>query len=204
MTKKIALDIESLSKATLTLPIDTNFFQTKKSLCLEVGSGNGSFLVDMANHFSENNFIGCEIKKNRYLKTSKRIVQQELSNAFMILACGKKVLESLPDESLQAFYMNFPDPWPKKRHHKRRFFYEESSLELIISKLKKGGALYFSSDHQDYFFFVLEERLKISDQLWTPLKGGYAPSLEGYFSTLYTEKWKQENRDLFYTYFMKK
>jgi tRNA (guanine-N7-)-methyltransferase len=202
--RRIQLPLSTLEKVSISLPFHEDFFLQNPSLSLEVGCGNGLFIIQNALAFKNKTFIGCEIKKERYLKTAKQILKHELSNAFVAHLSGEEILQSLPNESLESFYMNFPDPWPKKRHHKRRFFYPQETLTLIIQKLKKEGRIYFASDHKEYFSFVLQERLKPSCLLETPLKDGYTHSLEGYFSTLYEEKWKIEKRELYYTYFIKK
>ncbi|HCL55949.1 MAG TPA: hypothetical protein DHW82_02950 [Spirochaetia bacterium] len=175
----------------------------KQKIYFEIGSGNGKFLTELADSLKDGYFFGCEIDLKRIKKTIKRIENFNLPTTYLHRGRGEVFLNWFDDESLEHFYINFPDPWPKKKHYRRRFFYPLENLELVIRKLKKGGRLYFVSDHEEYFFFALNERLLKHSNLTTPFLQGFVYSLEGYFSTLYEEKFKKIGKAIHYTYFVK-
>jgi tRNA (guanine-N7-)-methyltransferase len=79
-----------------------------------------------------------------------RIEELELTNVRVMCADAVEILEKqIPDESLDALYLFFPDPWHKKRHHKRRQVRPEWA-QLVRRKLKTGGLLHMATDWQPY------------------------------------------------------
>lgn len=179
-----------------------------RSLCgqdirIEIGSGNGHFLAKAAEFNPNAVFIGCDIDFKRVKKTIKKLHEMGLSNAYLFFGRGEELLEFVEKEVLSCLYVNFPDPWPKKKHHRRRFFYPLENLNMIFSRLKKEGKLFFVSDHEEYFFFTLNERLLPYDGLISPFEKGYQHSLPDYFPTLYEEKFKKEGKPIYYTFFKK-
>lgn len=175
-----------------------------KDFRFEIGSGNGHFIMQAAENHPDSIFIGCDIEYNRVKKTIKKLCEKNLTNAYLVFGRGEEILEWIEQGKLSHVYVNFPDPWPKKKHHRRRFFYPSENLQKVLLSLKKQGRLYFVSDHEEYFFFTLNERLKPCEELATPFKMGYDHALENYFSTLYEEKFKKIGKPIYYTYFEKK
>jgi tRNA (guanine-N7-)-methyltransferase len=195
LDKYLLADEAALRKMLLSCP--------EKKIHFEIGSGNGHFLAQLAAANPDDILIGCEIDHKRVKKTIKRLELLGIHNTFLYSGRAEEVLTWLSDGSLLAFYINFPDPWPKKRHNKRRFFYPKENLQLVHQKLLDGGKLFFVSDHEEYFFFALEERLKLHDGYQCPFPQFFVSSLPGYFSTLYEEKFKKIGRRIYYTYFVK-
>ncbi len=170
---------------------------------LEIGSGNGQFMIELAKDNPDILILGCDLDFKRIKKTIKRIVRDDLRNCFVHLGRGENLLSWFSKKAIDHIYINFPDPWPKKRHHKHRFFYHEENLNCMVQKLKVSGRLYFVSDHEEYFFFALDERLKRHKSLSCSFKDGYASSLPNYYPTLYEEKFRAIGKKIFYTFFEK-
>lgn len=170
---------------------------------LEVGCGNGMFTAKLAHFNPQNLVLACELDFKRVKKTIKRFDKQNLTNGKIFHGKGEDLLAFLPSCSLDAFYLNFPDPWPKKKHHKRRFFHPQENLLTVIDKLKPHGKLYFVSDHEEYFFFTLEERLKKNQTIVSALQKDYDFSLPNYFSTYYEDKFKAIGKKIYYACFKK-
>lgn len=170
---------------------------------LEIGSGNGQFLVEIAEDEPNQFFVGCDIDSKRVRRTIKRIMRKGLKNCFVYFGRAEELLSWFEKPIFRRVYVNFPDPWPKKRHHKRRFFYPKENLDVVFSLLKEKGRLYFVSDHEEYFFFTVNERLSVYQGLTCPFEKGYTNQLENYYPTLYEEKFKKIGKDIFYTYFIK-
>lgn len=139
-----------------------------QKLEVEIGCGNGHFLVEYCRINTSILFLGVEIKKKRCLKAQAKIKRQQLGNALIIHGKGEKVLEFLQDESVDSFHLYFPDPWPKTRHRRRRFL-RGSNIEKMQKKLKSGGYLFFATDYFDYYLhtkvlLLLQKGLKLSSQ----------------------------------------
>ena len=123
---------------------------------LEIGSGKGQFLVDMARKFPKMFFVGVERNTTCAGITAKKLVESpELTNAKLIYDNADIVLLNLKDESVNNIFLNFSDPWPKKRHWKRRLS-APSYLNNYYRILKKGGKLIIKTDNVDLWTFTKE------------------------------------------------
>lgn len=126
-----------------------------KPYYLEIGSGKGQFLVDMAKKFPNKFFIGVERNVTCSGITCKKLVESELDNAKLMFIDAEVLMSEVKDDSIEGIFLNFSDPWPKKRHHKRRLT-ADSYLNNYYRVLKKGGRLIIKTDNVDLFAFTLE------------------------------------------------
>lgn len=123
--------------------------QKDKNLEIEIGSGNGHFLVEYGKRKPESLLIGIEFKKQRCEKIQKKIERANLDNSFLIYDDAQKIVDNLEPDTINAFHIYFPDPWPKSKHRKRRFLRAEN-LDKLCCALKSKGKIYFVSDFFDY------------------------------------------------------
>lgn len=118
---------------------------------LEIGTGNGVFLVDEAARRPEARFLGVERDGEFFFKMKKRVMRHGLENVRCVRAEAEDVLDVLvPDGGLEEVILNFSDPWPKRRHRERRVF-GPAFLERMERKLRPGGRLRFKTDVGWYF-----------------------------------------------------
>jgi tRNA (guanine-N7-)-methyltransferase len=123
---------------------------------VEVGSGKGLFLRSAAAARPEVDFLGIEIAHRYAVFAAAALAKQKLTNAVVIHGDALRIFaEFLPDSSLAAVHVYFPDPWWKKRHRKRRVM-RESLLLDIQRTLQPGGTLHFWTDVEEYFRASLE------------------------------------------------
>ena len=130
-----------------------------KDLYLEIGSGKGAFLIGIAKLFPSRFFIGVEKNLTCSGYVAKKLVEEELPNAYLINADAEKVLEGLNEDSVNIIYLNFSDPWPKARHHKRRLT-SSRFLSLYKKVLKEDGYILQKTDNYDLFLFSKETYLE--------------------------------------------
>lgn len=126
-----------------------------KDFYLEIGSGKGEFLIKMASKNNDKLFIGIEKNVTCSGITAKKLVESKLDNAKLIYDDAANILPMLKEGSVKTIFLNFSDPWPKKRHHKRRLT-SVSFLNEYLRVLPKGGKLIFKTDNIDLFNDSLE------------------------------------------------
>ena len=125
------------------------------SYYLEIGSGKGQFLLDMALKNPSLTFVGVERNITCAGFTAKKLVENEIKNAKLVHGDAGQMTPSIKDASVEGIFLNFSDPWPKKRHTKRRLT-SESFLNEYYRILKKGARLIFKTDNYDLFTYSLE------------------------------------------------
>ena len=144
--------IEEHKEVTFTIEELLGF---DKPYYLEIGSGKAQFLVDMAKKFPDKFFVGVERNVTCAGFTAKKLVEQEITNAKLMFINAELLMGEIKDNSVEAIFLNFSDPWPKKRHHKRRLT-AESFLANYYRVLKSGGRLIIKTDNVELFTFTLE------------------------------------------------
>ena len=137
----------------ISLPVEE--LSSLNSIYLEIGSGKGEFLIKMASKFPELSFIGVEKNVTCAGITAKKMVEADVKNAKLIYADAQQLLPNFKDGSIKTIFLNFSDPWPKKRHHKRRLT-SDLFLKEYHRVLAKGGRLIFKTDNSDLFKDSLE------------------------------------------------
>jgi tRNA (guanine-N7-)-methyltransferase len=139
-------------------------------LVVEIGFGRGEFLLELAQREPERAFVGIEVSYKRALKMARRLAKLPIANVAIVEARAEEVLrDALEDASVACFWLNFPDPWPKKRHARRRFV-QPQTLALLAQRLVPGGLLRIATDDPDYATWI-EEQLAAAPEL----ENRYAP-----------------------------
>ena len=134
----------------------TKLFGREAPLEIEVGSGKGLFLQNAALRNPDHNFLGIEVSFKYARFTAARLAKRSLANARAVHGDGLRVFRELvPDSSLAAVHVYFPDPWWKARHHKRRVL-NEAFLQDVVRTLESGGRLHFWTDVKQYYDATLE------------------------------------------------
>ncbi len=131
-------------------------FGNPNPMNLEVGSGKGLFLANAARTAPDENFVGIEIARKYSRFAAARLAKAGLQNARVVHGDALAIVrDRVPDLSLAAVHVYFPDPWWKKRHHKRRVV-TDSFLADIERVLVPGGLLHFWTDVEDYYQSTIE------------------------------------------------
>lgn len=144
--------IEEHPEAMLTIEQIKEF---KMPFALEIGSGKGKFLHDLALNNPKQSYIGIERNVTCAGIACKKLVEDEITNAKLMFVNADEVLDALPAASLSTIYLNFSDPWPKKKHHKRRLT-APSYLAKYYRLLLNKGEILIKTDNDDLFAFSVE------------------------------------------------
>ncbi len=133
-----------------------SLFEKERPISLEIGSGKGQFLCAMAEAHPERNFLACEGLPDVYLRIIEKIRDRQIRNLRVICAWMKEPAACFAEGEIDRLYINFCDPWPKKRHTKRRL-----TNRMMLAQYEKilvpGGILEFKTDNDDLFDFSLDE-----------------------------------------------
>jgi tRNA (guanine-N7-)-methyltransferase len=189
---------EELSLAGSFAPIVLSeiFSQAEAPLNVEIGMGNGDFILHSA--ASGGNWLGFEPIKEFFMKAVKKIEREGLSNVRLIQFDAELFARLLPKGSVKAFYVNFPDPWPKRRHKKRRLL-KSWFLELMRDKLAPDGAIVVLTDHDDYAEEIHKNFSEVTG-LSSALDGGYSNEADGYYRTKYFKKFAECGKVYYFEY----
>lgn len=170
-------------------------------LCIEYCSGNGQWICEMAKKNPDMLWIACEIRYDRVRKIYKRINIEKIPNCIIAFGAAETLTRYyLPNECLKSVYINFPDPWPKKRHAKHRLFQAPFLCDLHSCMVTKAE-ICLATDDMPYLEQALAE-LKgcgfipaIDDPYYKPLDENHGYS---FFEDLWTFKGKQNYQTNFY------
>jgi tRNA (guanine-N7-)-methyltransferase len=134
-----------------TAPLDwPAIFGRAAPVILEIGFGNGEALAAAAAAYPEQDYLGIEVHRPGAGSLLRRIEAGTLSNVRVMLGDASEILaQRIPDASLTAVHLFFPDPWPKKRHHKRRLVQPDFAA-LVARKLAPDGYFHLATDWPAY------------------------------------------------------
>ena len=161
---------------------------------LEIGIGKGRFLINEAMRRADTNFVGIEWASRYYRMAAERAAGRHLANIrFLRDDAAHTVNVNLPDASLSALHIYFPDPWPKTKHNKRRLI-QAPFVAQAARVLKDGCRVFLATDHEDYAQQMEREFSDSRDfTLASRLIGPDAP--EGI--TNWEQKFRKEGRTMF-------
>lgn len=133
-------------------PLDWHdVFGRKAPVEIDVGCGKGSFLAWLAGTKPEHNFLGVDRQLVRLRKVEKKVQRAGLTNVRLVrLEFSYLIERMIPDTSVTAYYIFFPDPWPKRRHAANRLF-QPVFVEQLRRTLVAGGAVNVATDNGPYF-----------------------------------------------------
>lgn len=139
-----------------------SLFAKKQPLYLEVGCGKGGFIANLALENKDKNYLAVDIKSDMLGVARRNITEifenaeSEVENILLIAKNVDKIDEIIsPEDNIEGMYINFCNPWPKKKHKKRRLTHP-TKLELYKKFLKKGANIYFKTDDDELFDESLE------------------------------------------------
>jgi tRNA (guanine-N7-)-methyltransferase len=119
---------------------------------IDLGCGEGSFLLAMAKAHPERCFLGVERLKGRVAKVAKKIQQAGIQNCRILrLESAYTVAWLLPSASVSRLHLLCPDPWPKKKHHRRRLILDPEFNEGLERILEPQGHFLLKTDDADYY-----------------------------------------------------
>lgn len=183
---------------------DEKVFGNNKHVHVELCSGNGQWIIEKAQAHPEVNWVAVEMKFERARNIWVRMQNYNINNLFVVFGDARTYMKDYVEkESIFTLYVNFPDPWPKKRHAKHRLvnkaFFDELSLLM-----HPQGKVILATDDETY----AEEMLGAgqSSEGWEPSfpKPYYTFEWPNYGSSFFSNLWQKKGLPIRYLQFEKK
>lgn len=171
-------------------------FGNNNPIYIEVGSGKGQFISGMAKNHPNINFIGIDIQKSVLSYALDKVLATDVPNIRLLWVDGDSLTNYFEAGEIDRLYLNFSDPWPKKRHEKRRLTYK-SFLETYQTILPSQGEIHFKTDNRglfEYSLVSLSQYGMILDGVWLDL---HASEIEGNVRTEYEEKFSRKGQVIY-------
>lgn len=130
-------------------------FKNNNPIHIEIGCGKGQFMMGLAKHFPDINFIAIEKYDSVLVRCLEKVSQDDIPNLKLVLLDALMLKEVFDKGEVEEIYLNFSDPWPKTRHAKRRltsYIY----LDIYRNILALDGAIIQKTDNRSLFESSLE------------------------------------------------
>lgn len=182
---------------------DPELFGNDQPVVIEFCSGNGQWIGDRAKQNPHLNWVAVEKRFERARKIWLKLHREEIPNLYVV--CGEAVEFSryyAPEASASEIYVNFPDPWPKRRHAKHRLVSSEF-LEVLERITTPQGKATFVTDDWDYASQMIQQLEKFP--AWQPLLPPpfFTTQWPDYGNSFFADLWKEKGRTIHYIPYQK-
>ncbi|MBS4750076.1 tRNA (guanosine(46)-N7)-methyltransferase TrmB [Granulicatella sp. zg-ZJ] len=171
-------------------------FNNNNPIHIEIGTGKGQFIVGMAKANPTINYIGIELQTSVVVVALDKLIEEDLPNLQLLHINGGDVTEFFDNGEVDRIYLNFSDPWPKKKHEKRRLTYK-TFLESDEQILVPNGEIHFKTDNQGLFEYSLASFSQYGmhlKQVWLDL---HTSDFEGNIMTEYEQKFSAKGQRIY-------
>ena len=171
-------------------------FGNDNPIHIEVGSGKGGFITGMAKAHPDINYIGIDIQKTVLSYALDKVLAADVPNVKLLWVDGDSLTNYFEDGEIDLLYLNFSDPWPKKKHEKRRLTYK-TFLDTFKQILPDQGQIHFKTDNRGLFEYSLVSFSQYGMTLlgvWLDL---HASDVEGNVMTEYEAKFSSKGQVIY-------
>lgn len=182
----------------------SDLFGNANPVCLEYCSGNGAWIAAKASGNPHKNWVAIERKFMRVKKIWSKIKNHDLGN--LVALCGEghnATARYFPAACIQEVYINFPDPWPKKRHAKHRIIQPEFVHELARIMLPQG-TLTFVTDDADYSQWTINILSQSPNFIPHYPSPHYITEWPDYGNSFFDSLWREKGRSIRYHQYVKR
>ncbi|HOP32795.1 MAG TPA: hypothetical protein PKU94_05405 [Candidatus Hydrothermia bacterium] len=166
---------------------------SRRNLIFELGFGSGDFIVYLKKKYPEALVIGAEIANKYFISALKKLVNLHASDYVLYRGDGRTLLYFfVPMKSVDAIYINFPDPWEKPSREERRLV-SKRSIMIYYSRLKITGRLYVATDSDPLKVYLRG----VFDELGLQFIEFRSSPYDG-FETKYARKWSNLRKQISY------
>lgn len=173
-------------------------FGNDHPLHVEAGTGKGRFIIGMAKANPDINYIGIELFDSVIVTALETVLEDEkgVPNLRLLKVNAKDMLEFFEKGEVARLYLNFSDPWPKKRHAKRRLTHE-TFLKFYQAVLPENGEIHFKTDNRGLFEYSLVSISEYGMKLNYVSLDLHANEPEWNIMTEYEEKFSKKGQPIY-------
>jgi len=174
-----------------------DYFANTNPLHIEIGSGKGKFITTLARQNKDINYIAVEKFASVLVKFINKIQDEKLPNLAILHLDAENIMQLFEPGEIKKIYLNFSDPWPRKKHAKRRLT-NIRFLEMFKKLLSDDGVIAFKTDNHDLFDYSIEQfELAgfLIDEITYDLHN--SPLAENNVTTEYEEKFTSQNMPVY-------
>lgn len=156
-------------------------------------------MTELALENPDTHFLGVEYSYKASKKAVSKAYKRNIKNMTIIFGEANNIVDTYLKEKylFDKIYLNFPDPWPKKKHAHRRIFTKEF-INKIYEILSHDGIFYSVTDDDDYALNIMNPIYLESKIFKNVLDKDYADYIEGYKKTLYEEKMRSIGHSIYF------
>ncbi|MRX72708.1 tRNA (guanosine(46)-N7)-methyltransferase TrmB [Bacillus lacus] len=173
-----------------------SIFKNDNPIHIEVGTGKGQFILGMAEQNPDINYIGVELAESVVVAALQKTIESALPNVRLLNVNAEELPDIFKSGEVDRVYLNFSDPWPKKRHEKRRLTYR-TFLETYERILPKNGEIHFKTDNQGLFEYSLTSLSAYGMLLAYISLDLHKSDFEGNVMTEYEEKFSAKGQRIY-------
>ena len=171
-------------------------FNNNNKLYIEVGMGKGDFIIENAKRYPDINFIGIEKYDSVIARAIEKANLEELPNLKLVRMDANKIDEAFNKE-VDLIYLNFSDPWPKKRHAKKRLT-SEVFLKKYDSIFKNDKTIIIKTDNMGLFEYSLESLSQYGYTIEKISLDLHNSDIENNIETEYERKFSLKGNNIYY------
>lgn len=171
-------------------------FKNNNPIFVEVGSGKGRFVNELAVKYPDVNIIGIEIYESVILSGVEQAAADPKPNLIFLQQNVTDLLDFFAENEIDRLYINFTDPWPKNRHEKRRLTHR-GYLAKYEEILKEDAEVHFKTDNQSLFEYSLEEMSQYGSSFKSVNLDLHNSGLSNNIMTEYEEKFSKKGMRIY-------
>ena len=182
----------------------SEIFERGAPVAIEYCAGNGAWIEKKAMQEGDKNWIAVEKRFDRIQKIWSKKKNHQLNNLFAVCGEGKRFTQNYLQASfVDEVYVNFPDPWPKKKHEKHRLM-KKDFLDEMARILKSKGTLTFVTDDRTYLDATLALFIEHAEFQLAFEAPGFICNLDGYGDSYFDTLWRDKGRVIHYAQFIRR
>ena len=166
-------------------------FKNDNNISVEIGMGKGDFIIGMAKLHPDINFIGIEMFDSVIVRAVQKLENENIPN-WRLIRMDAKDINDVFDHEIDTIYLNFSDPWPKKRHAKRRLTSKEF-LKRYDSVFKDEKKIFQKTDNEDLFAYSINSLSEYGYTLRNVTLNLHKEEVLDNVETEYEKRFKEKN-----------